>query len=558
MQDKQQKKTNLIAYFFRQTFRRHTGEEYSELLTRGLKKDDGANRQYPWAYIRLFGLLFTLYAVFLLIIRFTGNELLSPTVVLLASVCFNLPFLVLLYELYPNKDLNFTAVVLAMLIGGTLAQILTQALYNLFSAPNDWLSAVYAGFFEELPKAAATVIVIVISKKRSPLAGFVLGAAIGCGFSVVEDMGYIFVYSNEMPYMNLTSIIEISISRGVTAFCTHTLWTAAVGWAYCFFERKLANAAFYLVLIFSCGLHILWDLPISSEVALGFLQVGCALTAGVECIAILYKGRKKVFKINGAERPDDSYYIEDAASSDVKTYEYWNHWGRVAVAISTFLMAVIAVCYCSVPFRETYGTEVFTSPSEFVYFMQNGMEFDIEENRAYNKFNTASDYVQEIEDPNGANIETRVQYVTDENYPNEKFDCTVTYNYSYTSSYDFVSDRNYYTLNGVTVTVTNADGSANTYIEETVYTKSGTLYASFFRTNTDVVVTGYNLENDDSITVFIYDADFVRNLLDPQYTWLFITFGTILGAATIVYGALKIKAWRVKKLCSTKNVSSVK
>ncbi|MDE7300564.1 MAG: hypothetical protein K2N47_00185, partial [Clostridia bacterium] len=88
-----------IAYFFRQTFRRHTRAEYSELLTRGVRSAGGENRKYPWAYIRLFTLFFVLFAIYLLIVRFTSEELFAPTITVLAAVCFNLPFLLLLYEL---------------------------------------------------------------------------------------------------------------------------------------------------------------------------------------------------------------------------------------------------------------------------------------------------------------------------------------------------------------------------------------------------------------------------------------------------------------------------
>ncbi|MDE6790848.1 MAG: PrsW family intramembrane metalloprotease, partial [Clostridia bacterium] len=180
---------NVIANFFKQTFRRHSGEEYSELLTRGMRGDGGVNKKYPWAYIRLFALMLVLYAVFLLIVRFTSNELFIPTITVLASCCFNLSFLLFLYELYPKKDLSFMSVCLALLMGGAMANVISQILFNIFSSDNPWLRAVYTGFFEELPKAAAVIAVIVTSRKNSPLAGFLMGAAVGCGFSIVEDMG---------------------------------------------------------------------------------------------------------------------------------------------------------------------------------------------------------------------------------------------------------------------------------------------------------------------------------------------------------------------------------
>ena len=202
---KPEKGKNSIAVFFRQTFRHHGGGEYSELLTRGLQSENngGLNKKYPWAYVRLFTLIFVLFAIFLLIIRFTSNELFVPMVTLLGALSFNLPFLLLLFELYPKKDLSFMFVLLAMLIGGAGSNVLAQILFNIFVPANRWMHAVYSGFFEELSKAAATVLIIVVARKNSPLIGFITGAAVGCGFSIAEDMGYIFVQANEMPFVNL-------------------------------------------------------------------------------------------------------------------------------------------------------------------------------------------------------------------------------------------------------------------------------------------------------------------------------------------------------------------
>ena len=150
------KARNVVTEFFRQTFRSHTGDEYSELLTRGMRGDGGVNKKYPWAYIRLFALIVILFAIYLLIVRFTSNELLTPTIMTLGSISVSLSFLIFLYELYPKKDLSIMLVCLAMLIGGALSTIITQVLFNVFTTDSKWLFSVFVGFFEELPKAIST------------------------------------------------------------------------------------------------------------------------------------------------------------------------------------------------------------------------------------------------------------------------------------------------------------------------------------------------------------------------------------------------------------------
>ena len=526
---------NRLTTFIKQTFRRHTGKEYCELLTRGINCKSGElNRCYPWAYIRLFALLIGLYAVFLLIIRFTNNELYAPTANLLAAICFNLPFLLFLYELYPERDLSFIGVCLTLLIGGTCAQVLVQVLYSIFTAPNEWLNAVYVGFFEELCKSGAAIVAIIIAKKKSPLAGFLYGAAVGCGFSVCEDMGYIFVQSNALPAMNLTSMISVGMARGLSALCTHTLWTAIVGWAYCFFDRHLSNVVFYPVLLLSCGLHILWDLPVEG-IALGIIYgadviIGCSVSA-----AMLSSSRKKVF----SAASDGEAYDADSQSLDKTMPEYWQHAGHLALVIGSFLMSLAAIFYCAVPFRETYGTQSFDSAQSFVLFMQDGHDYSADPDRPYDE--SISDADRTVEED--GRIVSVIQTVEEDG---------ATYSYTYAATYDEESEKYYYfTPSLITVTV---DGMS--YILEQIY-DHGELYASFFRINGEVEVTGYNLERDGGITVFIYDADFVRDLSEPRYTILFILFAAIFAASVITYVALRIKAWRVKK-CLTNNVSSAK
>ncbi len=527
-----------IRYFLLQTFRRHTGAEYSELLTRGVRSTKGVNRAYPWAYIRLFALLFILYSVFVLIIRFTGNELFGPTVTAFAAVMFNLPFLLLMFELYPQRDISFIFLLSVLLIGGTAACVAVQALFATFPSPNEWLAAVYAGFFEEISKAVVTVFAIVISRKKSPLAGFLIGAAVGCGFSIAEDMGYIFMLSNELPALNLTTIITQSISRGFTAFCTHTLWTALVGWAYSHFERHLFNLFNYVVLALVCGLHICWDLPLS-YVGTALVYSGCVLISSAAGIAVIVVERRAVFRTAGIKKLPENYFKQDRLSVSGRHYLYWKHWGEFTLALGAFVMAIIAVIYCSIPFRETYGTEKFDDSESFIAFMQNGKEYDYDPNRPHNS-HEPDKYVQ--------TTEGKISRVTQEVTQGGD-----TFLYVYNVIYDAVDDKYHYMLDEISVKEETAEGAYVTFVEEDLY-NNGKLYASFFHVNTDV--TGYFFEADGSLTVFIYDADFVRDLGETRYVALFATFAAVFGVSLVCYTGLQIKSRSVKKKCMTENAYS--
>ena len=545
-----------VSEFFKQTFRLHTGEEYSELITRGLRDRQGVNKRYPWAYIRLFTLFFVLFAVFVLIVRFTSNQLFLPVISLFAAICANIPFLLFLYELYPQRDVSFIGVCLAMLIGGAGAHVCTQILFNIFPPANAWLLAVTSGFFEELPKAIATIAVIIVARKSSPLVGFMFGAAVGCGFSIAEDMGYIFVQSSQVSPFNLATVVEVSLARGVTAFCTHTLWTATVGWAYCHFSRHFANLMFYIVLLFSCGLHIAWDLPLA-PLPLAFVNIGCGVVAAVECILIIYFERRKVYvnhilttfalSSSGADMKEALEQANEQGDADKaldrKNPNYWRHWSNFTLVLACFLMAVAAVIYCTVPFQETYGTKEFTSPESFVLFMQDGRIFKYEENRAFDAHGEITDEWR----VNGELVKVTQQVKDTANDD-------VTYNYVYTVSHDETPgyERDYYFLNSVYITIDSEWGESAIYREE-VY-NNGLLYESFFRVRTDV--TGFMFDQSGDISVIIYNPAFEMDLSDWKYLSLFIVFATTIGVALICGCALQIKSWRVKKQCSITDVSS--
>jgi RsiW-degrading membrane proteinase PrsW (M82 family) len=556
--------TNQIKRFFTQTFRKHSGGEYSEFLTRGVnKRKAGINTQYPWVYIRLFAMLVILFAVFLLIIRFTSNELFAPTVMLLSAITFNLPFLVFLYELYPQRDLSFLEVVGIMLIGGTGANVLCQVLYSFFPSPNEWMDAVYSGFFEELSKGAATIIAIVLVGRKNPLSGFLAGAAVGCGFSIVEDMGYVFVYSNELPSINISVTIDMFISRGLTAFCTHTLWTAMVGWAYSYFNRHISNIAFYLVLILSCGLHIAWDLPLEG-VLYNITIVACVTIVAVATISIIAVSRKNIFKANSLElrdseedrvqlsmdilqpdgeakesgvtvQADESENVESNLQGErvkpltKKNSAWWSYAGHLSLVIGVFIMAIFSIIYCSIPFRETYYSQSFDTSQSFIDFMQEDYAIVVNKDRRFDE-SLPNEYNSEV--TVGGVVTHITQRVTEGDFI-----------YYYTYNVVTVDETRLYYYTSVSVRV-YINGVYSVYTAEDIYNK-GKIYASFFRIRSDV--TGYNFDSSGNITVFIYDAAFERDLSQPQYAVLFYSFAGVTGISIILYVAFEIKARRLKK-----------
>ena len=195
-----------ITFFFKETFRAHSKSEYREVFTRGIGEDKrGITGSMPWLYVRAFFVLFILFTVNVLILRFTENPFYVPTVTLFGGVTFSIPLFVLLYELYPKRDLNVFKLFSLLVIGGTAAGILAQLGFSLIDSVNGWSKVILSGVTEEVAKAAVALCAIVIMKNKNAYACFLIGVSVGAGFSIIEDMGYIFYYSD----MSTSQFIDI-------------------------------------------------------------------------------------------------------------------------------------------------------------------------------------------------------------------------------------------------------------------------------------------------------------------------------------------------------------
>lgn len=218
--------------------------------------------------------------------------------------------------------------------------------------------------------------------------------------------------------------------------------------------------------------------------------------------------------------------------------------------LGAFLMAVVGIIYCAIPFQEKYGTKSFKNSQELVYFMQDGIDVDAE-SLSSRRYNLGSGEVFNPDDKDiDSDANTRCQYEERDGYK---------FIFKYYYDYDYVMDRYYFILNSVGVVV-----DENVYFKEDVY-YNGELYASFFRL-TDSEVTGINISATDrtddvkerNSTIFIYDPTFVRDLTDWEYAAFFIALGVIAAVTSVCAISFKIKSWRVKKQCLTKTASSAK
>ncbi len=166
-----------ITYFFKETFRARSKAEYKEIFSRGLNEDNsGITGAFPWLYVRAFFALFILFTINTLVLRLTNNTLYVPSVTFLGGITFTIPFIVLLFELYPKRNLSLFLIFSVLVGGGTAAGVLSQLFYSLINTDNPWVKAVASGCIEEFCKIIPAIAAIELTKRKNPYACFLVAA----------------------------------------------------------------------------------------------------------------------------------------------------------------------------------------------------------------------------------------------------------------------------------------------------------------------------------------------------------------------------------------------
>ena len=381
-----------ITYMFRETFRAHSGNEYREFLTRGLgESKHGITGTYPWLYVRVFFILFILFTVNVVILRLTGNTLYVPTVALIGGITFTVPFMLFLFELYPKRDLSALKLFGVAVLGGTAAGLLSQSGYALIRVDDRWLYALVSGFVEEVSKATVAVAALAVMRKKNSYACFLIGAAVGAGFSVIEDMGYIFRDSDMIAasYGDIRNTVYLFIDRGFSVFCTHMLWTGMVGWAYGFGKRKL-KPLFVAVTAYSLCLHACWNLPFDGWRRSGIAVICTVLTVAANLTAV----RKSLFSTLADEfdiARINKNIIREAKEMGERMR--FTNAANLTFSLTCTLLAAISLALCCLPIGMAKTRVTYASKEEFVAAVHGGYNLKVDFNRRY--------------DPDGKNVEER-------------------------------------------------------------------------------------------------------------------------------------------------------
>lgn len=375
-----------LVTWFNETFRTHSKEEYFEFITRGMGEDGkkGVNAVYPWVYSRVLLFCFVVFSVLSFITEFTFSVMSGishPVLVLTGAMLVTAPVTVLLYELYPKRDLCFLKLLLVFVTGGVVSDIIISLGYYFVSTPNEWLDILWTAFLEEAGKAIPAIIAILVLKRDNPLKCFIIAAAVGAGMSVAEDMGYIFFGSVEYG-ISVSSTVSMAFIRGLTSISGHVLWTGLIGWAFGKFRRPLIDIRFWGVCVGSMALHYLWDFPLPAVST--FTLIG-AFVGGIVILALLLRKERSaiIYAARGA-REDTEYISDGIKESEIqpltppaRSFDFCN----ITAVICAVIISACGLIYCTSGTSGGYEELYFATAGEFAYFVQDGENYEVNVNR---------------------------------------------------------------------------------------------------------------------------------------------------------------------------------
>lgn len=374
-----------IKYFFKEIFRPHSKEEYAEVFSRGL----GANcseevaRKLPWLYIRVFALNLVLFALAAFVFRIASYTADYLTAILFGGLLFNIPLFVFFFELYPKRDLSLLKLVTVLLIGGVISTFIItlgyEFIYSTDNEPNAWISTLWVGFWEELIKGAVAIVAIVLLKKRDPLCCFLIGFAVGTGYSFTEDLGYIYSLSRSD---GISWLVLTSVGRGLSCVCSHAPWTAMIGWAYAKFRKPFINFRFYGVAVSMMALHYFADVPFFDDNlnVLKGITVGWAIEAAVVAAIFLavFFVLKGCFKSLYAEEKPELY-----RPAPLTKRAKLSQAANLSAVLCASLLSVLAFAGCCIKVGNRLVYDKIYSDGEFVAYVQKNLPFNYNLKREY-------------------------------------------------------------------------------------------------------------------------------------------------------------------------------
>ncbi|MED7948637.1 PrsW family intramembrane metalloprotease [Streptomyces sp. BE303] len=285
-----------------------------------------------WLYV-----FFLANGVFSMVSNFTLGFRIVPAAVVFATLLWTLyavPFLLFfrsldLFEQHPPLGFamafgwgGFAACYLALPVNSAVQSLSAKLFGPQFTA--EWGPALAGPINEELLKLLGVVVLIMIARTqfRTILSVVAVGAMIGLGFQIVEDLLYSVNTAIQFPYANQIAPVGLMfLVRGViTGIWSHALYTSVAAFGIGYFVtrrheplvRRTAVAVGAFALAWS--MHFFWNSPWLQDIGGGGVGgiVVLSLVKGLPILAVGYLLWKLAGREEGTQiRTVADHYLDD-------------------------------------------------------------------------------------------------------------------------------------------------------------------------------------------------------------------------------------------------------
>jgi RsiW-degrading membrane proteinase PrsW (M82 family) len=214
-------------FLFNMHWRKHTKEEFKAVFkTQKIESEDrvlGINS--PWVFFRVFLIVLAVIIAFFITNLHIGDYHFG---VILSIILVPLSVLFYIYEVNYPRNISLPKVLLIVLVGGAMSIGLVILVRKIVGYEFTYvLGNIMTGVIEELAKAVAAYIFILIFKPKYLLSGLLIGAAVGTGFSIIETFMYVFEYVEDT---DTVFKLTLALMRGLLSIGGgHIFWAALAG-----------------------------------------------------------------------------------------------------------------------------------------------------------------------------------------------------------------------------------------------------------------------------------------------------------------------------------------